>query len=204
MKDARFAMPIISIDELLKSRQPSRFARSKITVNEQVNKGFEASPIPIGQPFDVFLSHSYDDRDWVQYLHRHLEQYGFSVYVDWIADRLLSRKLASAKTARILKQRMNKCQSLLFATSESAVKSVWMPWELGYFDGMKGRVAILPFSVHNNLPDDSFKGREFLGMYPLVVRHGTGKNAGLSVFKRPNSYVPLDWWLSGYDPEPMG
>jgi hypothetical protein len=39
-----------------------------------------------------------------------------------------------------------------------------MPWELGYFDGMKpGHVGIVPIVASE---DDTFPGQEYLGLYP--------------------------------------
>ncbi len=40
-----------------------------------------------------------------------------------------------------------------------------MPWELGYFDGLKrGRVGIFPIVANAG---DAFQGQEYLGLYPL-------------------------------------
>jgi hypothetical protein len=41
-----------------------------------------------------------------------------------------------------------------------------MPWELGYFDGGNGNVAILP--VVAVAGEDTFTGLEYLGLYPYV------------------------------------
>ena len=43
-----------------------------------------------------------------------------------------------------------------------------MPWELGYFDGLRsGQVAIMPL-----MDDESakFTGQEYLGLYPKVTK----------------------------------
>ena len=37
----------------------------------------------------------------------------------------------------MLRQRMDHCRFLLFATSKASPDSKWMPWELGYFDGLR-------------------------------------------------------------------
>jgi len=43
-----------------------------------------------------------------------------------------------------------------------------MPWELGYFDGLRqGRIAILPLVANDGA---RFQGQEYLGLYPLVER----------------------------------
>lgn len=119
--------------------------------------------------FDIFLSHSYADKNIIPQLKKALEGFGFSVYVDWINDRLLSRDSVNKDTAKILQQRMKQSKSLVYATSENSSNSRWMPWELGYFDGIKDKmVAILPIKKLGNGFSDDFKGEEYLGLYYYV------------------------------------
>jgi len=74
-----------------------------------------------------------------------LETEGQKVYVDWIDDQALERDRVTAKTADVLRKRMRQSESLLYVATKNALKSKWMPWELGYFDGFKnGGVVILP------------------------------------------------------------
>jgi len=40
-----------------------------------------------------------------------------------------------------------------------------MPWEIGYFDGLKGVISILPIV---KTEDQAFDGQEFLGLYPYI------------------------------------
>lgn len=121
--------------------------------------------------FDIFLSHSYKDRDIIPRLKKALEDMKYTVYVDWITDRLLNRKNVNTKTAEILQTRMKQSSCLLYATSENSADSKWMPWELGYFDGLKDkRVAILPIKTQNNSFSDNFIGQEYLGLYCWVVK----------------------------------
>lgn len=43
-----------------------------------------------------------------------------------------------------------------------------MPWELGYFDGRRpAHVGILPIVANQG---ETFRGIEYLGLYPLVER----------------------------------
>jgi hypothetical protein len=44
-----------------------------------------------GKIYDVFLSHSFSDKDLVLGLKTELENFGYSVYVDWIEDYGLNR-----------------------------------------------------------------------------------------------------------------
>jgi hypothetical protein len=116
--------------------------------------------------FDVFLSHSIRDEELVLGIVEFLKQMGKEVYVDWIEDRQLSRSSVAPETAETLRQRMNQSSRLLYLATDNASSSKWMPWELGYFDGLKsGKVAILPLVDYSF---SSFKGQEYLGLYPAL------------------------------------
>lgn len=116
--------------------------------------------------FDVFLSHSIRDEELVLGIVEFLKQMGKEVYVDWIEDRQLSRSAVTPETAETLRQRMNQSSRLLYLATDNASSSKWMPWELGYFDGLKsGNVAILPLVDSAYSP---FQGQEYLGLYPAL------------------------------------
>lgn len=140
--------------------------------------------------FDIFLSHSYSDRNIIPKLKSKLELLGYSVYVDWINDKLLSRENVTSK-------------SLFYATSENTQNSKWMPWELGYFDGLKNkRVAILPLKTDTNGFGEDFKGQEYLGLYYWVdivtAKNSTRKT--LFINARSNKYSNYDKWVTGEEP----
>lgn len=126
--------------------------------------------------FDVFLSHSYEDAEVIAGIKGLIEDQGLRVYVDWIEDPEADRTQVTAATAEMLRQRMNHCRFLLYASSSAARGSKWMPWELGYFDGRRpGHVGILPI-VHSE--GAVFHGQEYLGLYPyfeLLNIRGTGR-----------------------------
>ncbi|MEY8214191.1 MAG: TIR domain-containing protein [Colwellia sp.] len=107
------------------------------------------------EQYDVFLSHSFDDARVVKLVKDMLEEKGFKVYVDWIEDDHLDRGKVTADTASILRNRMNRCSSLIYLTSQSAENSLWMPWELGYMDARTSKVAVAPILDD----DESFEGR---------------------------------------------
>jgi len=118
--------------------------------------------------FDVFLSHSFRDAVLILGLKRVLEAAGLSVYVDWIQDPQLDRTKVNATTADHLRERMKRCRSLVYATSQNASTSRWMPWELGFFDGAHGpeRVAICPIVTGTG----SYAGEEYLGLYKTLEK----------------------------------
>jgi hypothetical protein len=118
--------------------------------------------------FDVFLSHSIADAEIVLGIKQILEESGLKVYVDWVEDAQLDRRAVTKETAAVLRQRMRQSKSLIYLSSENSSSSKWMPWELGYFDGFKpDGVAIMPVL---DSPMDSFKGQEYLGLYPIVQK----------------------------------
>jgi hypothetical protein len=118
--------------------------------------------------FDIFLSHSIADADLVLGIKNILEKRGLRVYVDWETDGQLDRGKVNLETADLLRRRMKQSNSLLYLATESASLSKWMPWELGYFDGMRGgQVAVMPV-LDNEI--DYFNGQEYLGLYPTVTK----------------------------------
>ena len=152
--------------------------------------------------FDIFLSHSYADREIIPVLKNELESYGFSVYVDWITDKLLSRDKINKKTAEVLQTRMKQSKCLIYATSDNSQKSRWMPWELGYFDEIKDKmVGILPLKKYGNNFNDNFKGEEYLGLYYYIDKEKNQLNEmRLWVRENQDKYVLLNSWLIGEKP----
>lgn len=146
--------------------------------------------------YDIFLSHSYSDKDDIERIAQNFVSYGLSVYIDWKEDAQLQRNDINPTTAQTLKDRMEQCNNLVFVTTENYPKSKWMPWELGYFDGLKGKVAILPV-VHN--PTNTYKGQEYLGLYPFIdERPFQEKNQNaLWVWKDEKTYCLLGKWVNG-------
>jgi hypothetical protein len=142
--------------------------------------------------YDVFLSHSYQDADTIYGVKKIIESLDLSVYVDWIDDAGLDRGKVTTRTAQVLKQRMKVSSCLVYAHSSNATHSVWMPWELGYFDGIKtGYVWILPLVAQD---DSEFKGQEYLGLYPPVEKLTTlaqRLNLGFAKVGSERSDIPL-------------
>jgi hypothetical protein len=149
------------------------------------------------EEYDIFLSHSYRDAVLILGLKRLIENLGYTVYVDWIEDTELDRSMVTKATAEILKRRMQNCNCLFFVVSDNASVSKWMPWELGYFDGIKGKVAIMPISDAPGY-SDSFHGQEYLGLYSYITKTpDSQQQMRLWVNEDTNTYVILDAWLRG-------
>jgi len=119
--------------------------------------------------YKIFLSHSFSDAKIVLGLKLYLEQkLGLKTYVDWIDSPKMDRSSVNKITANKLREHMMYSKSLIYATSKNANQSRWMPWELGYFDGLKkGKIAVLPITDN---ADETFKGEEYVGLYDIVKR----------------------------------
>ncbi len=142
--------------------------------------------------YDIFLSHSFDDARVVKLIKEMLEEKGFKVYVDWMEDEHLDRGKVTTETAYILRNRMNRCASLIYLTSLSAENSLWMPWELGYMDAKTGRVAVAPIMSD----EEDFEGREYLGLYPYFdLTHDS-----FYIHRDINKWVSFKDWMAGKQP----
>ncbi|WP_020182646.1 TIR domain-containing protein [Methylotenera sp. 1P/1] len=145
--------------------------------------------------YDIFLSHSFHDAELILGMKGVLEDLGYTIYVDWIEDPFLDRTKVSSKTAEILRQRMNFCKSLFYVTTTNSENSKWMPWECGYFDGKKEKVAIVP--VLKESSSNSYSGQEYLGLYPYIVKQSSNTNKELLWTRLDNNnYVSYDTWVS--------
>ncbi len=153
------------------------------------------------QKFDVFLSHSYKDKQYIKGLFIDLTNKGYSVYVDWIIDPHLSRSYVTKDTVNQIRKRMSQSKSLIYATSENASNSKWMPWELGFMDGHTNQCAILPITDYES---SSFKGQEFLSAYPYIgkeyIAGAREKGEVLWVNESSNKYIKMDLWQKGFKP----
>jgi hypothetical protein len=94
--------------------------------------------------YDVFLSHAATDIREVDEVRSLLRDAGFRVYCDKYDDPTLDRSHVSAATADCLRKRMRSCNAMVYVVTRNASISKWMPWELGFFDGVRGKVLIYP------------------------------------------------------------
>ena len=148
--------------------------------------------------FDIFLSHSYRDKDTILALKKFIEKAGYSVYIDWIDDPQLNRKYVTRNSVELIRSRMRYCRSLIYMFTPSSEDSKWMPWELGFMDGLKEKkVAILQL---NNTPEDnnsvSYIGREYLKIYFTVDKTETE----LWINNSEGQWVSYKEWLQGKEP----
>jgi hypothetical protein len=144
--------------------------------------------------YDIFLSHSSKDSELILGVKATLEDMNYSVYVDWVDDPQLNRANVNEATADLLRERMDTSKSLFYVTTENAESSKWMPWECGYFDGIKEKVAILPIKQYSF--NNEYIGQEYLGLYPYCLKQDNTLNQPrLWVYKSKEYYLVYEDWL---------
>ncbi len=116
--------------------------------------------------YDIFLSQAIRDEELILGIYSILtEDIGLTVFCDWVESPLSHRANTTPADAEYIKGKMLASRGLMFIDSEHAETSSWMSWEIGWFHGAKRRVCVLPI-VRSE--DDQYRGREFLGLYPMV------------------------------------
>ncbi|RNI28920.1 TIR domain-containing protein [Rufibacter immobilis] len=179
-------MPLYTTQYLKAVSERSTFSQSERIINE--SKSYTT--------FDIFLSHSFLDRQVVKGLFFELTSLGFKVYVDWIIDPHLDRGNVTKASAEHIRNRMKSSKSLLLAISTNASTSKWMPWELGFVDGNTTKCAVLPVSESSNSPE-SYTGFEYLKLYPFAKKRLSDRDEPkLWVIENATKYVVLDDFIS--------
>lgn len=173
-------------------RADQEIARKRTTVSKMLTE-----TVSLEATFDVFLSHSSAEPEKLLLgVKGYLEDEGLAVYVDKYTDPQLALGEITPETAELLRMRMRKSATLLYIHSRHSKISRWMPWELGYSDGVHGRVGILPVA---QVSTDAFHGEEYLGLYPYVDQaHVTGtENLVFFINRNQSTYARLRPWLRG-------
>lgn len=108
------------------------------------NKLKDNSSIQNMKNYNLFISHSYLDREAVSEVVRNANKLGLNCYVDWTADDdFLKRSLVSDYTKEVLKVRMRQSQRLLYLSSSNSRKSSWVRFELEYYQNVIQKEIIM-------------------------------------------------------------
>ncbi len=76
-----------------------------------------------------------------------------------------------------------------------------MPWELGFFDGLRGAVGSIPITHHG---EGTFKGEEYLNLYPYVDVTGSSNTHPQQLWIRTSAdvFASLNGWVRGTETLP--
>lgn len=120
-----------------------------------------------GTKFDIFLCHSTSDFEEIKILKAYFLKQGEKAYVAEIDDPFLNYNKVDYTTAKKLQERMKDSKELYYVLSKNSQISTWMPWELGFFNGIKdsGNIQVLPIIDRSETEILNFKGHEYLELY---------------------------------------
>ncbi|MEM5340379.1 hypothetical protein V4C56_12155 [Paraburkholderia azotifigens] len=127
--------------------------------------------------YDVFLSYRFRDRDKVDGLQKKIESHGFTTFRDTDLVELDDRANVTQEKVEIIRRNLSRATCLIFAYSRAAANDdnslgVWMPWELGFFDGsISSRIGVYLFDEKPD-PFDArtfFKNAEYLQLYEVLT-----------------------------------
>ena len=129
-------------------------------------KAIYNSPLEQMKHYDLFLSHSYRDKDKLIELKNSLNALGLNVYMDWVNDKdELPRDLTCAETAKVITERIKASKAILYVHTNASLDSKWTPWEMGYAYALNK-----PILVYR--PEPTEKEPEYLQLYVSVVLEG--------------------------------
>ena len=130
----------------------------------------------------VFISHKHDELEDIKDVIGFFEtQYHVKCYID--SEDGSMPIFTSEETAIKIKERIEKCDKFILLATHGAINSKWCNWELGYGDAhkFKENIAILPF-VEDGI---EFKGKEYLKIYPYIVKRKQG-----DIYNNGNPIIP--------------
>ena len=187
-------MPLINQPELRRLAAARKERLQESTDQGHRNVLMKAAAL---SQYDIFLSHSFRDKDLVVGIAKLFEKFNSTVYLDWREDSRLDRTTVNRETANTLMRRMSSSSALLFVPTDLAIESKWMPWELGFMDGKNGKAAVFPV-IQTDTGSSNYRGQEYLGIYPYatVSKNKAGKER---VWIRHDqvSAITFERWLDG-------
>lgn len=156
----------------------------------------------------VFISHKHDDLEDLKGIIGFLENnFNVKCYID--SRDMTMPRTTSGETAERIKERIKQCERFILLATDGAIESKWCNWELGYGDAEKydsRHMALFPMKEIDER-DSSYKGNEYMEIYPHIVYRG-GVDKYKSGEKIPDGYYlkykegdkniiePLEEWLS--------
>jgi hypothetical protein len=144
----------------------------------------------------TFLSHSTKDDDGIVLgAVSILKNHGAHVYLDKIDPNM--PPYTSAKTAELLKTRINQSKRFVVLATENSKSSKWVPWELGIADGFKGMNPVAIFPAVENWHQTDWTHWEYLGLYQRIIWGTIEKSEAqwIALNEEENTAIPLRRWL---------
>jgi hypothetical protein len=151
-----------------------------------VDQEVSMSPAPAVQERafrDVFISHRHDDKR-IDALRSKVRAAGFEPFRDLDFPELNDTRDVTRAKIEIIRQQLSRATCLIFAHSYASAQQepearlgVWMPWEVGFFDGaVSARIGVYLLDGPRGpvAPKDYFKGCEYLQLYEELTDETLG------------------------------
>lgn len=140
------------------------------------------------ETYDLFISYSSKDLDYVKKLASYLADSGYLVYLD-DNDSVLDKNKVTKETAKRLARIMENCKCLMYVFTTSSKESSWCPWEIGYMSAIRDfKCTIFPIL---DISEDYIEHREYLLNYPTVHHVPNPDGKGGSFFVKDGSCINL-------------
>lgn len=183
----KFGIKEVSLRKNRKGKKTlgDNLAPVKIETPSDLLKHIYISQLEKKKEYDLFLSHSSLDKDLILKLKSTLNSLNLNIYVDWLNDQeSLKRELTNVDTAGVIIERLKLCKALIFIYTDDSLKSLWTPWEIGYFHALNRKVCVFfSDSVDQN------KIPAFIKIYPKV----TLENGNLEIINKDKKQNLIDW-----------
>jgi hypothetical protein len=108
----------------------------QIIVQKKLVKFLNSNSVESKKKYDIFISHSYLDKDLVKNMKNTINFLNLSCYYDWTSDQdFLKRNLISDYTKEVLKKRIEQSKALILVLThnviaEAEIISEWVRWKL--------------------------------------------------------------------------
>lgn len=137
----------------------------------------------------IFLSHSHHDKELAKGLKNYLSSLRIDLYIDWLDSSMPPN--TNKETADNIKRKIGRSDHVLVLATNNAVKSRWVPWEIGVADIKKSPsgVSILPVVDSSG----KFEGNEYLQLYNRVVVADDGSIAVFEPNKTSGGVIIKSW-----------
>lgn len=127
--------------------------------------------------YDVFISYRHRDKEEIDELERRIREAGFEPFRDLNFLDLQDASNVNRPKIELIRRQLSRSTCLIFAFSRASAEraqeagasvGVWMPWELGFFDGaISSRIGVYLLDGPRGEVEPSlyFKGSEYLQLY---------------------------------------
>lgn len=121
------------------------------------------SPLERMKKYDLFLSHSFRNKEDLLKMKAILNSSNLNIYLDWVNDKdELLREKSCTDTAKVLTERIKACKAILYIHTPESLDSKWTPWELGFASAL-GKPIYVYYLSHSDVDP------EYLQLYKEVT-----------------------------------